>query len=705
MQLLIVESPAKAKKIQSILHTLGYSDFKVVACCGHVRDLAKKTLSIDIDDGFKPNFVPIPGKIDQVSKLCRKANKVWLGSDNDMEGEAISWHLQQVLGLDKNTNRVTFNEITERALRTAISNPQKINMKLVDAQLARRVLDRLVGFKLSPVLWKNTAGLSAGRVQSATLKIICDLEHHIETHTSIPYWTVSADFLVLGIQVEGKLYENTSMCRLESKSDVKYLLSSLTLKPTIVKSTYNTTHSGPPSPFTTSTLQQEHASGVKQTMQTAQALYEHGFITYMRTDCCTISKEALDEIGLYVKDVYGTENHKRQTWDHKKSKGAQEAHEAIRPTDIRITEPDFHGITAAHKKMYQLIWRRTVASQMIESEFAEGVLHVRDKGLKDAMEFVGKLRALKNPGWQLVYGVQVDKARLEEIKKLQGVDKISVHCVCAHNTWSHPPQRYNESGVVKVLESEGIGRPSTYASIIDKLYTKNYVVKQNQKGTEHTADDYVLDVFNRIVKKQPRIIVIGAEHNKLTPTKVGKTVDAFLKQHFDYIVDRAFTATLELELDQVADGERTRLELLTSFWDTFSKRLGPWEEKQTMGWIAREAKYGPVLQHGNTFINLKSYLGETKKGLEDIAQKDIDILTRFPIHRKWGVNIVLGPYGIYLKKHNVNFKMTPSVYKKYGITRIHEITDEEIKDIISQTRSIPKYPLVRPLSFGNVQSH
>lgn len=728
MQLLIVESPAKAKKIQAILHKLGHGDFRVVACCGHVRDLEKKNLSIDIEKEFRPKFVPIPGKMDDIAKLCRKSNHVWLGSDNDMEGEAISWHLQQMLSLKENYKRVTFNEITERALRAAINRPKKINMQMVEAQLARRVLDRLVGFKLSPVLWDNFsvpgqrgggggAGLSAGRVQSAALKIICDQEKKIQTHESEPYWTLAADLVVIDIPLEGKLYDNGVICKLESKTEAKRVLGSLTLRPKVSKMACKTAHEAPPAPFTTSTLQQEaskQGSGVQQTMRNAQALYEHGLITYMRTDCCMIAQDALDEIGAHVRETFGAENHKRRTWEHKKAKGAQEAHEAIRPTDITVTQPHFEGITVAHKKLYQIIWKRTVASQMIDAEYAEGIVHVIDAGFekpKTSKEFVGKLRVLVRPGWHLVYGVDVDQARLKQIKKLQKASNISVKYgthVRAHNTWTHPPQRHNESGLVKVLESEGIGRPSTYAAIIDKLLTKNYMVKQNHKGVEHNAEDYVLDVVKRKVTKESKVVVVGAEQNKLTPTTVGTAVNAFLEQHFDYIVDKAFTATLELELDEIAEGERTRLDLLTEFWRKFSKRLAPWEKKKQEGkkerqvierdpgheirdskgrtWIAREARFGPVLQHDKTFINLKVYLAEKKMGLTDMTGADADVLTQFPIKRKGGVSITLGPYGAYLKKGEENYKIAPWVYKKYGVAKIHEMTDEEIQDALANQK-------------------
>jgi len=734
MQLLIVESPAKAKKIQSILHKLGHDDFRVIACCGHVRDLDKKTLSIDVDDGFKPKFTPIPGKMDEVTKLCRKADRVWLGSDNDMEGEAISWHLQQMLGLKENYKRVTFNEITERALRASISKPKKINMPLVEAQLARRVLDRLVGFKLSPLLWDNfsigsnqrgggVAGLSAGRVQSAALKIVCDLEQRIEDHEPEAYWSVVADFVVLGVPLEGKLYDvDGGMCKLDIKKEAKQVLGALTLRPTVTKASCKMAHEAPPAPFTTSTLQQaasKAGSGVQQTMRNAQALYEHGLITYMRTDCCMIADDALDEIGTHVHEVYGPENHKRRTWEHKKAKGAQEAHEAIRPTDVTMTEPHFEGITVAHKKLYALIWKRTVASQMVDAEYAEAVVHVRDKGLS-GQEFVGKLRVLAQPGWQLVYDVEVDKKQLKQINKLRAAGESGEALpakygeqVRAHNTWTHPPQRHTESGLVKVLETEGIGRPSTYAAIIDKLLTKNYVAKQNHKGVEHKAEDYVLDVAKREVSKEAKVVVVGAEQNKLTATAVGKAINTFLEQHFDYIVDRAFTATLETGLDEVAEGERTRLELLTEFWRKFSKRLAPWEAKKAEGkaerqviernpghvvndsegrvWIAREARYGPVLQHEKTFINLKSYLNEKKISIGDMTGDDVDVLTRFPIKRKGGVEIALGPYGAYLKKGGENYKIAPWVYKQYGIAKIHELTDVEIKDALaSQTEKKKK---------------
>lgn len=666
MHLLIVESPTKAKKIQQIL---GRGVFNVIACCGHIRDLDKKTLSIDIDDGFKPVFVNIPGKLQEIKRQAKGADQIWIGSDNDVEGEAIAWHLAKVLGVMREHKRITFNEITENAIKRSIENPKKIDQNLVEAQLARRTVDRLVGFKLSPILWNNIDDkqVSAGRVQSAALKLICDKERKVAQCTSQTcHWTVDTTFVLRGTTTfQGKLQD----VKLNTSAEAKALLADLTLDPQRVEANATSVKTKAPQPFNTCTLQQE--AGVKlsmsskETMKAAQSLYEKGFITYMRTDSFYISEEAHEEIKTYVSQTYGEENYELKVYPGKKG-----AHEAIRPTDVYTVNIPIDA--GEHSDLYALIWKRTIASQMTDAVYNELQINVV---MGHNRVFVGKIKTLSKEGWLKVY----DHVATEGEDCAVGREDVALRdTVVATNVWKEPPSRYSEPLFLNTLESKGIGRPSTYASIMDKLFSKHYIDKKNTKGTSVVAEDIILNVSTRKITSRNRKHSIGAEKGRIVPSDTGLRINEFLNKNFDYIVDAAFTSDLEKRLDDISSGKLTRLLVLEEFWEKLSRHIEPWN-----AWDIKTYKYGPVLRVETKLIGLTPLLAELGIDVDGVKQEHVDVLKTFPIKRKNKVDICLGPYGVYFKKSKKNIKIPQNIYCKYGIMNIHNVSDLEISTIIA----------------------
>jgi DNA topoisomerase-1 len=497
--LVLVESPAKAKTITKYLNSnknlkqLG--TFFVMASMGHVRDLKKGELGINIDKGFEPNYQVTPEKVKTVSEIRKKAaecDMVWLASDYDREGEGIAMHLKQILNLKK-YKRITFTEITPKALEEAILNPRKIDDNLVDSQETRRILDRLVGFKLSPVLWKkykteNMSGLSAGRVQSAVLHIVLQREAEIEKFASSSYWYYMGNFL-LTIKNEKheleevKLYKNGNVYKEEDKHIVTNILKKLKNNFSITDVKNKEVKRNADLPFITSSLQQESSSKygfpLKRTMQLAQELYEKGHITYMRTDSYNISEDFKSTAHSYIIQEYGEEYYSGGSARRKVQKNAQEAHEAIRPTHIKLLSADLE-MSPDHKKLYDMIWKRTVAYFMKACIYDELEIKIVDKSFVGDMHFQSTFSKVKFNGYMIVYGVKSES--YDFMKYIEGIQigKYSLTCksVIAKNTWQSPPQRYNESAMIKVLENEGIGRPSTYASIMSKLLEKDILSKQ-----------------------------------------------------------------------------------------------------------------------------------------------------------------------------------------------------------------------------------
>lgn len=648
--LVIVESPAKAKTIEKFLG----KDYKVMSSFGHIRDLKKKTLSIN-EKTMEPDY-EIPEEkrklVSELKKQVKEAQRVWLASDEDREGEAISWHLCEVLGLDKdNTNRIVFHEITPTAILDAIEHPRHLDMNLVNAQQARRVLDRLVGFKLSPVLWRKVKpALSAGRVQSVAVRLIVEREREIQAFVSEPYYRVSAVFTVP--QAEGHIAEvkaeldkrfatrEEAVAFLERCRKAQFTVGSVSKKPL---------KRMPAPPFTTSTLQQEAARKlgytVTQTMMVAQHLYENGRITYMRTDSVNLSKLALAASRDAITQLWGAEySHSRNFHTH--SKGAQEAHEAIRPT--YISEQTIEG-TVQERRLYDLIWKRTVASQMAESEIEKTVVTIDIDGQEE--KFIADGEVVTFDGFLKVYHESTDDENQDNeggntLPALSAGDLLERKTITSTEKYSQGPVRYTEASLVKKLEELGIGRPSTYAPTISTIQQREYVVKGDKAGEER---QYVTDTLsaNRIVSKT-RTEVAGKEKGKLLPTDIGTVVNDFLMEHFPEIMDYNFTARVESQFDQIAEGHEEWTSMMHNFDHHFEptvrkvmnarsehkageRELGvdPLSHRPVFVKIGR---FGPVVQIGSADDEVKPRFAQLPSGksIETITLDEALELFRLP---------------------------------------------------------------------------
>ena len=648
--LVIVESPAKAKTIEKFLG----KDYKVMSSFGHIRDLKKKTLSIN-EKTMEPDY-EIPEEkrklVSELKKQVKEAQRVWLASDEDREGEAISWHLCEVLGLDKdNTNRIVFHEITPNAILDAIEHPRHLDMNLVNAQQARRVLDRLVGFKLSPVLWRKVKpALSAGRVQSVAVRLIVEREREIQAFVSEPYYRVSAVFTVP--QAEGHIAEvkaeldkrfatrEEAVAFLERCRKAQFTVGSVSKKPL---------KRMPAPPFTTSTLQQEAARKlgytVTQTMMVAQHLYENGRITYMRTDSVNLSKLALAASRDAITQLWGAEySHTRNFHTH--SKGAQEAHEAIRPT--YISEQTIEG-TVQERRLYDLIWKRTVASQMAESEIEKTVVTIDIDGQEE--KFIADGEVVTFDGFLKVYHESTDDENQDNeggntLPALSAGDHLERKTITSTEKYSQGPVRYTEASLVKKLEELGIGRPSTYAPTISTIQQREYVVKGDKAGEER---QYVTDTLsaNRIVSKT-RTEVAGKEKGKLLPTDIGTVVNDFLMEHFPEIMDYNFTARVESQFDQIAEGHEEWTSMMHNFDHDFEptvrkvmnarsehkageRELGvdPLSHRPVFVKIGR---FGPVVQIGSADDEVKPRFAQLPSGksIETITLDEALELFRLP---------------------------------------------------------------------------
>lgn len=648
--LVIVESPAKAKTIEKFLG----KDYKVMSSFGHIRDLKKKTLSIN-EKTMEPDY-EIPEEkrklVSELKKQVKEAQRVWLASDEDREGEAISWHLCEVLGLDKdNTNRIVFHEITPTAILDAIEHPRHLDMNLVNAQQARRVLDRLVGFKLSPVLWRKVKpALSAGRVQSVAVRLIVEREREIQAFVSEPYYRVSAVFTMP--QAEGHIAEvkaeldkrfatrEEAVAFLERCRKAQFTVGSVSKKPL---------KRMPAPPFTTSTLQQEAARKlgytVTQTMMVAQHLYENGRITYMRTDSVNLSKLALAASRDAITQLWGAEySHTRNFHTH--SKGAQEAHEAIRPT--YISEQTIEG-TVQERRLYDLIWKRTVASQMAESEIEKTVVTIDIDGQEE--KFIADGEVVTFDGFLKVYHESTDDENQDNeggntLPALSAGDLLERKTITSTEKYSQGPVRYTEASLVKKLEELGIGRPSTYAPTISTIQQREYVVKGDKAGEER---QYVTDTLsaNRIVSKT-RTEVAGKEKGKLLPTDIGTVVNDFLMEHFPEIMDYNFTAKVESQFDQIAEGHEEWTSMMHNFDHDFEptvrkvmnarsehkageRELGvdPLSHRPVFVKIGR---FGPVVQIGSADDEVKPRFAQLPSGksIETITLDEALELFRLP---------------------------------------------------------------------------
>jgi DNA topoisomerase-1 len=615
--LVIVESPAKAKTIEKFLG----DDFKVMSSYGHIRDLKKHELSID-EQSLAPEYeIPEEKKklVNELKSQAKKAEQVWLASDEDREGEAISWHLCEVLGLDgQNTKRIVFHEITKPAILEAIEHPRTLNMNLVDAQQARRVLDRIVGFKLSPVLWRKVKpSLSAGRVQSVAVRLIVEREREIQSFKSETYYSVNAIFGLLNPDGSASEVKATYSQRLKTMEEVEQFLEACKDATFTVSSVQRKPMKRQPAPpFTTSTLQQEAARklgfSVSQTMMVAQHLYESGKITYMRTDSVNLSALAINAAKEEIGSLYGEEYSKVRQY-HTSSKGAQEAHEAIRPTYMNQTT--IEG-TVQERRLYELIWKRTAASQMADAEIEKTTVTIN---MNTNLEFVATGEVVKFDGFLKVYRESVDDEEsdskdefLHVLPPLKEGDVLTRREISAFERYTQGPQRYTEASLVHKLEELGIGRPSTYAPTISTIQQREYVVKGDKKGEERQFD--VITLKGKQITQKKRHETTGSEKGKLLPTDVGIVVNDYLMEHFPAIMDYNFTARVEQDFDKIAEGKMKWLKMMKVFDKDFEptvdkainqrsehkageRELGK-DPKTGRQVFAKIGRYGPVVQIG-----------------------------------------------------------------------------------------------------------
>ena len=689
--LVIVESPAKAKTIEKFLG----NDYKVMSGYGHIRDLKKKEMSIDTTT-LEPEY-EIPEEkeklVKELKNNAQKAEKIWLASDEDREGEAISWHLCEVLGLDEeHTNRIVFHEITKPAILKAIETPRHIDMNLVNAQQARRVLDRLVGFKLSPVLWRKVKpALSAGRVQSVAVRLIVEREREIQAFQSEPYYSVAATFAITnadGSQSEVKAMlaqrlktHDEVLQLLEQCKEATFTVSSVSKKP--LKRT-------PAPPFTTSTLQQEAARKlgftVSQTMMVAQHLYEHGQITYMRTDSVNLSALCINASKEEITKLYGEEYSKVRQY-HTSSKGAQEAHEAIRPTYMDRME--IEG-TAQERKLYELIWKRTIASQMADAEIEKTTVEIKPSTTSSL--FVAQGEVVKFDGFIKVYreSVDDDDQQDEESRILPPMKKgmeLTRREIQATERFSQGPQRYTEASLVHKLEELGIGRPSTYAPTISTIQQREYVHKGDKKGEERS---YTIDTLKgKVITQKERTEMAGSDKGKLLPTDIGSVVNDFLMQYFPTIMDYNFTAKVEQNFDKIAEGGETWTTMLKNFYKKFEptvektmnarqehkageRQLGN-DPKSGRPVFVKIGRFGPVVQIGSAEDKDKPLFAQlpSDKSMETLTLDEA--LELFQLPRTLGdfegstVTIGAGRFGPYIL-HQKKYTSLPKDTDPMAIT-------------------------------------
>jgi len=560
----IVESPSKAKTIKKYLG----DDFHILATVGHIRDLPKKDLGIDVNNNFEPKYAALPGKNDVImnlKKAVKSADKVYIATDPDREGEAIAWHLTELLKMDPSeVNRIAFNEITKNAVREAVQKPQKINMELVNAQQARRVLDRLVGFELSPLLWKKIKpSLSAGRVQSVAVRLIVEREEEIEAFETQSSFKITAIFTL----ADGTELNAEHPKRFKKEEDVeKFLNSCIDANFSIADIEKKKAKKNAPPPFTTSTLQQEAGRklrfSVSQTMMMAQKLYEAGLITYMRTDSLNLSNMALGMIKEQIVDMFGEPySHVRKF--KTKAKGAQEAHEAIRPTDMKVQEA---GDNKSLKSLYKLIWRRTMASQMSAADIEKTTVQVINDKNNEKLEAKGEVVTF--PGFLAVYRNGDDDKLLPPVTV---GDALDLQEMDATEKFTQPPSRYSEPMLVKKMEELGIGRPSTYAPTISTIQKRDYVEKGDKSGKDRDYRQYTL--INSEIKKEVKTEKANAVKSKLFPTDIGRVVNKFLVTYFDDIINYNFTAHIEEDFDEIADGKIEWHAMIKEFYGPFHKKI------------------------------------------------------------------------------------------------------------------------------------
>jgi DNA topoisomerase I len=719
--LLIVESPAKAKTIEGILG----KDFEVKSCYGHIRDLEKSDMGIDINNDFKPTYI-IPADKEKVVKdlrsIAKKSEEVWLASDEDREGESISWHLAEVLGLDpRTTKRIVFHEITKPAIENAVKNPRTINMDLVDAQQARRILDRIVGFELSPVLWKKIGmkgGLSAGRVQSVAVKLIAEKEREINQFTPVSSFKLEAE-LVATDNNKRSLVFKAEGSRFNSSDDAeKFLQSCIGAKYTVRDIQVKPGKRTPAAPFTTSTLQQEASRklgyGVSKTMLLAQKLYESGKITYMRTDSVNLSDTAMDAIKAAIGKNYGEKYLQIRKYKNK-SESAQEAHEAIRPTYIEndsVADTDLN-------RLYQLIWKRTIASQMSDAELEKTTAKISISTNKEDLTASGEV--LKFDGFLKVYMESRDDDDDPDDEEQEGRlpnltvgQELGFNRMTATERFSKHAARYTEASLVKKLEELGIGRPSTYAPTISTIIKRNYVEKRDREGVKR--DFRVLVLKNDRIEKITEQENTGAEKSKLFPTDLGLVVTDFLNLHFDKVMDYSFTAYIEKEFDEIAEGKMKWSRMVGDFYTPFhagvehtletaeraagERILGVGANGKTI--LARMGRYGPMVQIGLPDDEEKPKFAKLKvnQSIETITLEEAMELFKLPRNlgkfEEEDVTVNIGRFGPYAahsgKFYSLNKEMDP-----------YTVELEEVAPMIAEKRKAKDERTIRVFEKEKIQ--
>ncbi|WP_439882791.1 type I DNA topoisomerase [Pontibacter sp. MBLB2868] len=709
--LVIVESPAKAKTIEGYLG----KDFVVRSSFGHVRDLPKGNNAIDVEHGFKPTYVVSSDKkevVSQLRKLAKEAETVWLASDDDREGEAISWHLTEALNLnDSKTRRIVFREITKNAILNAINTPRGIDMDLVNAQQARRILDRLVGFELSPVLWKKIkTGLSAGRVQSVAVRLVVEREREIERFNSESSFRITAIFDVAGKTLSAELpakfkTEEEAQAFLQKCIGADYQIENLEKKPL---------KRSPAPPFTTSTLQQEASRklyfSVAQTMTVAQRLYESGKISYMRTDSVNLSEEAIQGATTEIKRSFGDSFVKVRHFKTK-SASAQEAHEAIRPTDFSRMEA---STDRNEQRLYELIWKRAIASQMADAEIEKttatiGISTQPDQKLQATGEVI------KFEGFLKVYIESIDEEESDEDVKgmlppLHIGQNLGLRQMSATQRFSRPPARYTEASLVKKLEEMGIGRPSTYAPTISTIQKRGYVEKDSREGKERLFQ--VLTLKSDTLSKQTKTEITGAEKAKLFPTDTAMVVNDFLVEHFPNVIDYSFTARVEAEFDEIAQGHKEWEQMLDQFYQKFHQRIESSESisradvsgAREIGAdpatgktiLAKLGRFGPYVQLGeeNTETGEKPIYASLRKGqfIENITLEDALDLFKLPrivgVYEDKDMTAAIGRFGPYIR-HNSKFYSLPKTLDPMLVTA------EEAIDLIEAKRKADAEKMIK----------
>ena len=671
--LVIVESPAKAKTIEGFLG----SDFTVKSCYGHIRELPKKGDPIDVENNFNPTYVVPQDKkkvVSELSNLAKKSKIVWLATDEDREGEAISWHLLHALKLkEENTKRITFNEITKNAVLKAVDNPRDIDENLVNSQQARRILDRLVGYELSPVLWRKVKpNLSAGRVQSVTVKLIVQREQEIADHKPVETFKVVANFDYSGVKFKAELSSN-----LASKNEAITFLNSLKDKDfKVVRVTKKPGKRTPSAPFITSTLQQEASRvlgfSVSRTMSVAQRLYESGHITYMRTDSVSLSKDAMSSAQQQITRSFGSHYCNPRKYQNK-NKSAQEAHEAIRPTNFGLSSLDNDS---PEDKLYKLIWRKTIASQMSDAEIEKTTIEIGFEGI--SQNFLSTGEVIKFDGFLKVYNSSSGKEGQSILPNVNDGDLVNCIDVIATQKFSRPPARYTEASLVKKLEDLGIGRPSTYAPTIKTVQERGYVEIKDLEGVDREIIQ--IEFASGEIKKNNLTEKAGADRKKMMPTTIGEVVNDFLSEHFQKIMDYNFTADIEKELDAIADGSLTWSDMLGKFYKPFHKNVTYIQEnaerangERLLGndpksgdpVFAKLGKYGPIIQIGDTKDEDKKPRFASLKSDQNIKTIDLEsALSLFEFPKLLGtfendeVYLKLGRFGPYIQfgKTNVSIE-------------------------------------------------